>query len=80
MPKYINQGSQTREIGCKCGFAVSGSVREANMKLKLHMKKCNFHGDVPVFNKNNAYKNGLLEIQNDNIRYHTVILKEKAKL
>ena len=53
MPKSFNQGAETREIICPCGFHISGSVREANMKLKLHLKKCEYGKNnltIPEYN------------------------------
>ncbi len=72
MPKYFNQGSQTRKFQCPCGYYVEGSIRESNMKLKLHNKKCEFGKNtfnIPKFNFENAEVNGILSANNSNIRH-----------
>ena len=74
MPKSYSQGSQTREIICRCGFHISGSVREANMKLKLHAKKCEHCSKntqtVSEYNKSNARNNRDLRLRNSNIGFY----------
>jgi hypothetical protein len=81
MPKSFNQGAETREIICPCGFHISGSVREANMKLKLHLKKCEYGKNnltIPEYNKSNARNNGVLKLQKSNIRHHTNVLSQTS--
>ena len=80
MPKSYSQGSQTREIICRCGFHISGSVREANMKLKLHEKKCEHCSKntqtISEYNKSNALINGDLRLRNSNIGFTINSLKK----
>ena len=69
MPKMICQGGQTRKVDCKCGFHASGSIREVNMRLKLHMKKCDHNCIIPEYNKATAKINGELKCMNSKMRH-----------
>ena len=72
MPKFFNQGAQLWKYKCLCGFYVEGSVREANMKIKLHNKKCELKDQhflsIPTYNKSNAEQNGVLQTKNSMVR------------
>jgi hypothetical protein len=63
--KANNAGGDKREIECPCGFSTKGSVREANFKMKLHVKICNGvnieSNKFPNFDKIISSKNGLVE-------------------
>ncbi len=57
-------GGQRRTIVTNCGWTSKGSVREANGKMRLHLKVCKIcksfdnSGDIAEYNKDNAMKNG----------------------
>ena len=36
----MSGGGQRRTLFCPCGFVSKGSIREANMRFKMHQKKC----------------------------------------
>ena len=54
-------GGQTRTIICPCGKTIKGSVREVNMKFKMHQKVCNDASDknLPAFNREAGNYNGV---------------------
>ena len=75
MPKIICQGGQNRKVDCKCGYHASGSIREVNMKLKLHMKRCEHNCVIPEYDKETAKINGAYKCNNSKIRQSYSITK-----
>ena len=78
MPKMFCQGGQNRKVDCKCGYHASGSVREVNMKLKLHMKICEHNCIIPEYNKETAKFNGANKCNNSKIRQAFYITKNST--
>ena len=63
---------------CGCGFVAKGSVREANMKMKLHAKRCELTGNVndmvnSSFNSQTNGLNGLRTTRNGNLTHQASI-------
>lgn len=56
----MSAGGQRRTLGCACGFTTKGAPREANMRMKMHQKKCELGADIPIPSEKefNPLKNG----------------------
>lgn len=53
-----NRGGQKRTIATVCGWTASGSPREANGKLKLHMRVCETCKGIDLSGIEKPTKNG----------------------
>ena len=52
-------GGQRRTLVCVCGFVAKGAPREANMRMKMHQKKCEDSSDIPIDETFNPLRNGM---------------------
>lgn len=68
MPKLQDYGGQRRTIVSQCGFSCRGSLREADYKLRLHMRLCPQCNDKeyesPAFNYDTANSFNLHKLGN----------------
>lgn len=51
-------GGQRRTLGCACGFITKGAPREANMRMRMHQKKCELSADIRIDETFNPLQNG----------------------
>jgi hypothetical protein len=51
-------GGQLRKLICPCGWKTEGTIREANGKFKIHLKRCDkgkpIHRNMPFNSFNNS--------------------------
>ena len=65
-------GGQRRTYICPCGWGTKDSVRASDMKMKMHMKKCNaVHNlNAPAFNPDMNGLNGIQINRRGNLQHN----------